>query len=101
VWIGEQERAITSKGTVQMRPLQAQTDSWAADSFGFAGPGEAELPAGRHEPQILIERIVPKDPYAAWLEQREAQREFEDRPRVRWVHRQRRGDGRAIAARRL
>jgi hypothetical protein len=101
MWIGEQERATTSKGTVQMGPLQTQTDSGTRDSFRFAGRGEGPDLVSRHEPQILIERIVPKDPYAAWLEQREAEREFEDRPRVRWVHRQRGADGRAIGARRL
>jgi hypothetical protein len=57
--------------------------------------------AGRHEPQILIERIVPQDPYAAWLEQREAEgeRDRERRSQIRWVHRQRGADGRTIAAR--
>jgi hypothetical protein len=84
-----------------MGPLQAQTDSGTLEGFRFAGRGEAADLAGRHEPQILVERIVPKDPYAAWLEQREAEREFGDRPRVRWVHRQRGPDGRAVAARRL
>jgi len=84
-----------------MRSLQAQTETRGSDGFRFAGGDEANEMTGRHEPQILVERIVPKDPYAAWLEQREAAREHEERPRVRWVHRQRGGDGRAIAARRL
>lgn len=84
-----------------MGPLQAQTDSRTPESFRFVGRGEAADLAGRHEPQILIERIVPKDSYAAWIEQREAEREFDDRPRVRWVHRQRGADGRATVARRL
>lgn len=84
-----------------MGSLQAQRDSRRSDSFSIAAGVDASEMAGRHEPQVLIERIVPKDPYAAWLEQREAQREFEERPRVRWVHRQRGGDGRAIGARRL
>jgi len=95
-----------------MGPLQAQTDSVLDSRAGltdgprrirFATPIEPEDFAGRREPQILIERIVPRDPYAAWLEQREAEgeREREARPQVRWVHRQRGADGRAIAAGRL
>jgi hypothetical protein len=84
-----------------MGSLQAQTDTWDANGFRPATADEVAEMTGRYEPQILVERIVPKDPYAAWLEQREAAREHEERPRVRWVHRQRGGDGRAIVARRL
>jgi len=64
-------------------------------------PPEALEPAGRHEPQSLMERIVPKDPYAAWLEQREAERELEreSSPQIRWVHRPRGEAGRIIARR--
>jgi hypothetical protein len=69
----------------------------------FARPLEAERDAGRHEPQNLIERIVPRDPYAVWLEQRERDRERERErgSQVRWVHRPRGGDGGTIVARRL
>jgi hypothetical protein len=58
---------------------------------------------GRHEPQALIERTVPRDTYASWLEGREAdrERERENAPQIRWVHRPRGEDGRAIVARRL
>jgi hypothetical protein len=84
-----------------MGPLQTQTDSRAADTLRHGWTGEATEMMGRHEPQILVERIVPKDPYAAWLEQREAEGEHVDRPRVRWVHRQRGPDGRAMVSRRL
>ena len=83
-----------------MGSLHTQTDSGASIGLRLAAEDEATEMAGRHEPQILVERIVPQDPYAAWLEQREAAREHEERPRVRWVHRQRGGDGRAIVARR-
>ncbi len=31
--------------------------------------------ASRHDPQMFTARAVPADPYAAWLEQREADRE--------------------------
>ncbi len=84
-----------------MGSLQTQTGSRDTDRLLGAGRGDEADAVGRHEPQVLIERIVPKDPYAAWLEQREAEREHEPRPRVRWVHRQRGPDGRAIVARRL
>jgi hypothetical protein len=33
-----------------------------------------EQTASRHDEQTLTTRIVPADPYAAWLEQREPQR---------------------------
>ena len=111
--IGEQRRAITSKGTVQMGPLQAHTERWRDGSpaepagspraFRFARELDAEEQDGRHEPQSLIERIVPRDTYAAWLEQREAEseRERERSPQIRWVHRPRGEDGRALIARRL
>jgi hypothetical protein len=82
-----------------MGSLRTETDSEA--SIGFRLANEAAEMEGRHEPQMLVERIAPKDPYAAWLEQREAAREHQERPRVRWVQRQRGGDGRAIGARRL
>jgi hypothetical protein len=42
--------------------------------------------ACRYEPQFLSARPVPADPYAAWLQQREAEREIEIRSQVRWVH---------------
>jgi len=45
--------------------------------------------ADRHEPVALTERAKPVDPYAAWLEQREAEREQLERPQIRWVHRPR------------
>ena len=96
-----------------MGPLQAHIDSSQGDSpaglaeeprrFPFGTPCESDDTAGRHEPQILIEQIVPRDTYDAWQEQREAEREREReaRPQIRWVHRQRGENGRAISARRL
>ena len=96
-----------------MGPLQVHKDSGLGDSHAglgegarrirFASPCESEEPAGRHEPQVLVERIIPKDPYAAWLEQRDAERELEreSRPQVRWVHRQRGAQPSEIVARRL
>jgi hypothetical protein len=37
----------------------------------------------RHEPQVLTSRIVPVDPYKAWLAEREAEH-GESEP-VRWI----------------
>jgi hypothetical protein len=56
-------------------------------SVQLSSMGGLDEPASRHEPQILIERSAPKDPYAAWLEQREAESEREARPPIRWVQR--------------
>jgi hypothetical protein len=70
----------------------------------FAGLPAGDEPAdGRHEPQALCERMTPADPYAAWLEQREAEAELqrEGRPQIRLVHRPRGGGGPGIVARRL
>jgi hypothetical protein len=44
---------------------------------------------GRHEPQTLTERAFPRDPYAAWLAQREADCESTEGSNVRWIHRPR------------
>jgi hypothetical protein len=43
----------------------------------------------RYEPQSFGLCRVPADPYTAWLEQREADRELDDHPQVRWVVRPR------------
>jgi hypothetical protein len=43
--------------------------------------------ASRHDPQMLTPRAVSADPYAAWLERREAEREREAHrlnPRAAW-----------------
>jgi len=44
---------------------------------------EADQTASRHDPQMLTARAVPADPYAAWLEQREADLRRDDRLTVR------------------
>jgi hypothetical protein len=49
-----------------------------------SGPDRA---ATRHGAQLITASTVPADPYAAWLEQREAEREREERslnPRDVW-----------------
>ncbi|MGO9488795.1 MAG: hypothetical protein ACLQBB_07185 [Solirubrobacteraceae bacterium] len=57
-------------------------------SFWLAGQDDGETES-RHEPQSLRVGPAPVDPYAAWLEQREAERERVEQPGVRWVHRPR------------
>jgi hypothetical protein len=59
-----------------------------ASCGGFQGhtPTGAEEVSGRHEPDAFAARVVPQDPYAVWCQQREAEREREERPAVRWVH---------------
>jgi hypothetical protein len=47
----------------------------------------ADLTPSRHDAQMLTARTVPADPYTAWLEQREADREREEHrlnPRDAW-----------------
>ena len=65
----------------------------------FAAADEQD---GRHEPQSLLERSFPLDPYAVWLAQREAEAEAERErtPQIRLVHRPRGGES-GIVARRL
>jgi hypothetical protein len=41
----------------------------------------------RHEPDSFAVRAIARDPYAAWVEQREAEREGHQA--IRWVYRQR------------
>jgi hypothetical protein len=42
---------------------------------------------GRYEAQAIASRAVASDPYAAWLERREAERSRQERPEIRWVYR--------------
>jgi hypothetical protein len=46
-----------------------------------------DAPLGRCEAQALLTRAVATDPYAAWLERREAEQRLRERPDVRWVYR--------------
>ena len=55
--------------TVNMRPLLDTHDQFVS----------------RHEPQTLTGRTIPRDPYAAWLERREAERERMEGSSVRWT----------------
>ncbi len=42
---------------------------------------------GRCEAQAIVTRAVATDPYAAWLERREAEQRQRERPEIRWVYR--------------
>jgi hypothetical protein len=75
-----------------MRPLRALRHSHHASSTDhLAHPQSIELTAppspSRHETHMLTARRVSADPYKAWLEQREADREREAHrlnPRNAW-----------------
>ena len=56
-----------------MRLLQAPKPSNEDLSSPLCGL-TAEVGQSRHDAQMLNSRQVPADPYAAWLEQREAER---------------------------
>jgi hypothetical protein len=77
-----------SKETVYMQPLQAQP----------SGQDESDEVTSRYEPQAFTPRACPLDPYTAWLEQREAEREREGLPPVRWIYRVRQVGTPAIRA---
>ncbi len=42
---------------------------------------------GRCEAQAIVTRTAAPDPYAAWLERREAEQRLRERPEIRWVYR--------------
>jgi hypothetical protein len=82
---------------VDMRPIQALRHSLhrgaASDrathrqGTALSAWGDSNRTAGRHDAQALPGRTVPADPYAVWLQQREADREREARrlnPRDAW-----------------
>jgi len=59
-----------------MRLFQAQHSLEGVSSAHYlasAGDGP-DLTASRHDEQLLAVRIVPADPYEAWLAEREAER---------------------------
>ena len=80
-----------------MRPLQALRHPLRHVSSTGHGTSPQNIPApaqdapnltaSRHDAQVFTRRIVPADPYAVWLQQREAEREREERrlnPRDAW-----------------
>jgi hypothetical protein len=64
----------------------------------LSGQDETDGMASRYEPQSFTPRVCPPDPYTAWLEQREGDREREGFAPVRWIHRPRDIGGPAIRA---
>jgi hypothetical protein len=48
---------------------------------------QQEAAPSRYEAQTISSRPAASDPYAAWLERREAERRRQEQPRIRWVHR--------------
>ncbi len=72
-----------------MRPLQALKHSLRHVSSTGEGTSPQSIPApardapnltaSRHDAQVFTRRIVRADPYAEWLQQREAEREREER----------------------
>jgi hypothetical protein len=71
------------------------THSRAVTLSAQAGPQDTMT---RHEPQALAKHTVPADPYVAWLQQREAESEWDERQPVRWICRQQRTGAPAIRA---
>ncbi len=66
----------SSEGPVRTRIVQVH-----------GGDGE-QAQRSREEPQLFTRR-VSVDPYAAWLEQRRAERDDHEASHVRWVYRYR------------
>jgi hypothetical protein len=78
---------------IYMGPFQARRRSaQQAPSLHLVCPASASFcdqEASRHEPQTLAPRAVARDPYAAWAEQRDAERQREQGEPIRWIYRQR------------
>jgi hypothetical protein len=93
-------KATTYRGPVNMGSLQVhRRKRISSTDFVAYLPGtppseqdEVEETASRYEPQSFTPRVCPPDPYTAWLVQRE-DREREELPPVRWIHRHRGAGG--------
>jgi hypothetical protein len=81
-------------------PRRVSSDRCITHSRAIALSAEAgsEDTVTRHEPQVLAKHTVPADPYTAWLQQREAESERDERQPVRWICRQQRMGAPAIRA---
>ncbi len=74
-------------------------DRLGAQSIGLGARGEADDGTfGRCEAQAIVSRTVAADPYAAWLERREAEERLQEQPEIRWVYRHSRSAGGAGGA---
>jgi hypothetical protein len=58
-----------------LRQISANDDVEPLRSLEQSLEGRAWPAESRHEPQALTTRIVPVDPYTAWLTERESERE--------------------------
>jgi hypothetical protein len=58
-------------------------------SIAIFTPDERGQSDSHHEPETFGTCNIPADPYTAWLEQREVERDREDHAQVRWVVRPR------------
>jgi hypothetical protein len=78
---------------IYMGPFQARRRSAQQASFTHlvcpAITSLCDQEASRHEPQTLASRAVAPDPYTAWAEQRDAERQREQGQPIRWIYRQR------------
>jgi hypothetical protein len=67
--------------------ISSTCDIARSQSNKLSAQGGRDRTTSRHDAQMLLARTVSTDPYAAWLEQREADREREERrlnPRAAW-----------------
>jgi len=81
-----QTRQTYSHSPKDESPKQYATSSGTIQPFTYGG---SQPNVSRHEPLALSERARPVDPYTEWLQQREAERERDERPEIRWVSRPR------------
>jgi len=88
-----QRHATNSQGMIRLGPFQARRRT---RQEGAAAPQIAAAPLtllcdreieSRHEPDSFTARAVARDPYTAWVEQREAEQEGQQP--IRWIYRQR------------
>ena len=71
-------------------PREAPSTQYIAQSLSIAVTECArDQTECRHEPETFGACIVPPDPYTAWLDRRESDRERREQGSVRWVVRPR------------
>jgi hypothetical protein len=104
-----QTHRLARREIVHMQPLRVRRHPLrhASSTHYISQPGSIAVSThggldqseSRYEPEtfgVATATAADADPYAAWLEQREADRQREDHPRVRWVVRPRAAAGPAI-----
>lgn len=83
------------RAQTQQGPTGRSRDGSPLPTVALAGSELGDETLGRCEAQAIVSRAVATDPYAAWLERREAERRLRERPEIRWVYRYPRGAGKA------